>query len=116
MVVINGVFHPELARQRSFKPFLEVVRGLVEEHDRLVFYRAFDYGAVFYSRRHIRPLKRLPVAADQRTWVLLWESEWAGLDDAERSRLELYHKSEGTGPKGRDALVLALVKPRDQNG
>ncbi len=48
--VIDVVFEPALAERRSFKPFMETVRAVVEPEDSLSFYRAFDYGAVFYAR------------------------------------------------------------------
>jgi 4-amino-4-deoxy-L-arabinose transferase-like glycosyltransferase len=114
LAVVNAVAHPEIAWRRTFKPFLAAVRDVVRPEDELVFYRAFDYGAVFYARRHIRPLHdRLPQPATdgRRTYVLLWESVWRELAPEDRERLVFLHRSKGTGPKGRDRLVLALVKP-----
>lgn len=114
MAVVNGVFHPQLAWRRTFKPFMEIVRGVVADDDDLVFYKAFDYGAVFYSRRHIRTfrgdLAQLG-GGPGRAYVLLWESEWNRLSPSDRARLEPLRTSEGTGPKGRDRLLFALVKP-----
>ncbi len=116
MAVVNGVIHPELAWRRTFKPFLVVVRGVLNDQDDLSFYRTFDYGAVFYSRRHIPSLRNLnvpPGATGRRSYVLLWESVWDRLDPDQRGRLQFLHKSEGTGPKGRDPLVFALLKPEE---
>jgi 4-amino-4-deoxy-L-arabinose transferase-like glycosyltransferase len=112
--VIGEVFEPALAAQRTFKPFMESVRGVVGASDDLYFYRAFDYGAVFYARRHIRPLYdgfREPPTADRRAYLLLWQSEWENLPAAEKSRLQRLLTSSGTGPEGREPLVFALVKP-----
>jgi len=112
--VIDEVFHPALAEQRTFKPFMENVRGVVDPKDHLYFYRAFDYGAVFYARRHIRPLDDgfgEPPTADRRSYLLLWQSEWEKLSSAQKSRLQHLLTSNGTGPKGGDPLVFALVKP-----
>lgn len=115
-LLANGAFHPELARRRTFKPFLETVRTVVGDGDQLAFYKTFDYGAVFYWRR------RIPVAgkslvelrrAGQFRYLLMWESEWKKLADDEGGQLELVGRSEGTGPDGRDPLVLArLIEPR----
>ena len=112
LAVVNGVFQPELARRRTFKPFVEVVRDVVGPKDRLSFYRAFDYGVVFYSRRHVPIVEEVaPPPADALAYLLLWESEWQSLDPALRDRLQFLYRSEGTGPKGRDPLIFALVKP-----
>ncbi len=113
IVVVNDVFHPELARQRTFKPFLESVRGIVGDEDDLYFYRCFDYGAVFYARRRIPPLQEGfgdPPSEGHRSYLLLWESQWGKLAAEEKERLEFLLGSGGTGPKGRDRLVFALVK------
>ncbi len=112
--LVNGVLHPELARGRSFKPFMEIVRSEVGERDRLFFFRAFDYGAVFYARRRIPPLEESvgdSVPAGQRSYALLWESQWDSLPAARKGELQFLHRSEGTGPKGRDRLVLVQIRP-----
>jgi len=111
---IDVVFEPALAEQRSFKPFMEAVRAVVEPEDSLSFYRAFDYGAVFYARRRVTPLDRDfgdPPSPDRRAYVLLWKSTWDQFPPEEKARLLHLLTSAGTGPKGRDPLVLALVKP-----
>ncbi len=112
--VVDEFFEPALADQRSFKPFMESVRGVVDDTDTLSFYRAFDYGAVFYARRHITPLHDgfgAPSAPNARAYVLLWKSIWEQLPPERREQLQHLLTSVGSGPKGRDALVFALVKP-----
>jgi hypothetical protein len=112
--IVDEFFEPALAEQRSFKPFMESVRGVVDDTDTLSFYRAFDYGAVFYARRHITPLHDgfgSPSASNARAYVLLWKSIWEQLPTDQRAQLQHLLTSVGTGPKGRDALVFALVKP-----
>jgi 4-amino-4-deoxy-L-arabinose transferase-like glycosyltransferase len=112
--VVDEFFEPALAEQRSFKPFMESVRGIVDDTDSLSFYRAFDYGAVFYARRHIMPLHDgfgAPSGPNARAYVLLWKSIWDQLPPEQRGQLQHLLTSVGTGPKGRDALVFALVKP-----
>jgi len=112
--VVDEFFEPALAEQRSFKPFMESVRGVVDDADTLSFYRAFDYGAVFYARRHIRPLHDgfgAPSEPNARAYVLLWKSIWDELPRERRGQLQHLLTSVGSGPKGRDPLVFALVKP-----
>lgn len=112
--LVDEVFQPAIAEQRSFKPFMESVRGVVEPEDDLYFYRAFDYGAVFYARRHIHPLHEglaaLPTPG-KRSYLLMWKSVWDGLPEEEKGRLQHLLTSSGNGPKGKDPLVFALVKP-----
>lgn len=113
-VLIDEVFEPALAEQRSFKPFMETVRGVVDANDTLAFYQAFDYGAVFYARRHIAPRQDdfgTPPSGAGRAYVLMWKSHWEGLPPERKEQLQYLLTSAATGPKGRDALVLALVKP-----
>lgn len=112
--VVDEVFQPALADQRSFKPFMDNVRSVVDPNDTLSFYRAFDYGAVFYARRHIPPLRDDfgdPPAGSGRAYVLLWQSDWDRMPAEQQGRLQYLLTSEANGPKGRDALVFALVKP-----
>jgi len=105
-----------LAWDRTFKPFMAEVRARIGKQP-LAFYRAFDYGAVFYSEGHIRPfrgrLDRPPRAprseaqaarhAVRERYVLLWEDDARRLGD----HLQVLLTSSGTGPKGRARLVLA---------
>jgi 4-amino-4-deoxy-L-arabinose transferase-like glycosyltransferase len=112
--VIDVVLEPALAERRSFKPFMETVRAVVEPDDSLSFYRAFDHGALFYARRHVTPLHESfgdPPPNDRRAYVLLWKSTWDRLPPERRDRLQHLLTSAGTGPQGRDALVFALLKP-----
>jgi 4-amino-4-deoxy-L-arabinose transferase-like glycosyltransferase len=113
--MVNGVFHPAIAWQRTFKPFLEIVRGVLEPGDQLFFYRkTFDYGAIFYAGRRIPRLKKdaaPPLTEGARTYVLVWEKSWEKLPDEEAERLQFLHKSDGTGPKGENRLVFARVSP-----
>ena len=116
--MVNGVFHPALAWQRTFKPFLEIVRGVLEPGDQLLFYRkTFDYGAIFYAGRRIPRLEENaepPPSDGSRTYVLMWEKGWQKLEPEEAERLQFLHKSDGTGPKGENRLVFARVKPVDE--
>ncbi|MEA2624103.1 MAG: hypothetical protein QOD06_148 [Candidatus Binatota bacterium] len=114
--VVNGVFHPALAWRLTYKPFFEVVRGTVQPDDQIYFYKTFDYGAVFYSRRHIPPIKdptEPASSAERRTYVLMRSRTWERLPEERRARLRYLHESDGGGPKGDSRLVFALVKSEE---
>lgn len=114
LVLVTGVFQPELARRHGFKPFVDEIREKVAPEDRLSFFQTFDYGVVFYARRHVPVLENdfgEPAAPGRNAYLLIWESRWRSLTPADQARLEVIDRSEGTGPKGQDRLVFALVLP-----
>jgi hypothetical protein len=53
LLLVSSTFHPTLAQDRTFKPFMARVSRVVDAKTPLFFYRSFDYGALFYARRHI---------------------------------------------------------------
>jgi 4-amino-4-deoxy-L-arabinose transferase-like glycosyltransferase len=109
--VINHAFMPGLAADRTYKPFMAEVRRVAGDSDRLFFYGRFDYGAIFYARRHIPVLDgRLPDGAGP-AWVLFTEREWDGLPEAERARGEILARSSGSGPEARARLLLVRYSP-----
>ena len=111
-LMIHSVFHPEIARRQTFKPFMATVRNVVTETDALAFYNQFDYGAVFYARRRIPDLNgTLPSTPSEHTlYVLVWEKDWQVLTPAERERLQLLERSEGTGPFRNNPLLLTVMR------
>jgi hypothetical protein len=115
-LVVSGVFQPEIAARRTFKPFLTAVRERLAEHDDLYFYETFDYGAVFYARRRIPTVGDdfgPPPTPGRGSYLLMWESVWNAVPAERKSSLELVGVSDGTGPKGRDRLTLVRVlKPQ----
>lgn len=117
LALYAGVIAPVergIAESRTFRPFFADVRERVGDAE-LGFFCAFDYGAVFYNRRHIPvvlddeaecrdPAARArALAAPGPKYLLLWE------EDAKRhgDPVEVLLRSSGTGPKGRSSLVLA---------
>ena len=50
----------------------------------------------------------------QSQWVLIWDRDFAALTPEERARLEVLKTSEGTDPKGKRHMMLAKLRPRDQ--
>ncbi len=113
-VAVNGILHPEMAQRRTFKPFLAQVRDRVAAPDQLAFYRTFDYGTVFYWQDRI-PTFDGPLgdvnAAKSHPYLLIWESEWTRLAPDERRHLEMVRQSEGTGPDGKDRMILVAWRP-----
>lgn len=113
----NALFHPMLARERTYKPFMHAVRLIVKDAP-LYFYNAYDYGAIFYADRHIPAYKdnlpQLAVAGDPSTplYLLMWEEEWqkvsTTIGTAER-QLEPLVTSEGRGPHKKHRLVLVAL-------
>jgi len=112
-VAVGDAFNPILGRDRTYKPFMAETLRLVGDSDRLFFYRKFDYGAVFYARRHIPVTEHLP---DSPAWLILTDHEFNSLPAADRARLTVLRRSKGTGPEGRDRYVLVWVGSQSQSG
>jgi hypothetical protein len=96
-----------IADSRSLKPFFAEVNRIVAERP-VAFYRAFDYGAVYYAGRHIHPWEGDlgdPAAAPP-PYLLLWEDEAA----RHAPHLRVLLASTGTNPKGRTHMVLAVPR------
>ena len=93
-----------LSESRTFKPFMEAVVAKTDGEP-LTFYRAFDYGVVFYSGSHVGAFDG-PIDASSPRHLLMWE------DDAERQadRVDVLLRSEGRGPKGKTRMVLATPR------
>jgi 4-amino-4-deoxy-L-arabinose transferase-like glycosyltransferase len=117
LALYAGVIAPVergIAESRTLKPFLAEVRERVGT-ERLGFFCAFDYGAVFYAQRHVPVLldeegcadptrRRATLASpDAPPYVLLWEDEAVRAGD----HVDVLVHSEGTGPKGRARMALA---------
>ncbi|MBI3301745.1 MAG: hypothetical protein HYZ72_06670, partial [Deltaproteobacteria bacterium] len=113
----NALFHPLLARERTYKPFMLGVRSTVKNAP-LYFYKdAYDYGAIFYANRRIPAydddLSRLSVGGTANTplYLLMWEEDWQTLAASTNKRLEYLVTSEGKGPDKKHRLVLAALLP-----
>ena len=114
----NALFHPILARERTYKPFMVGVRSTVKNAP-LYFYKdASDYGAIFYANRHIpsydADLSHLAAqsSVDNPQYLLLTEEDWQELSTTTPYRLERLVTSDGKGPDRKHRLVLAALLPR----
>ena len=98
-----------IARSRTLKPFLADVTALVGDRP-LAFFRAFDYGAVYYAGRHIENWDGdlADPTAEPPPFLLLWADEAA----RQAPRLRVLLESSGTNPKGRTHMVLAEPMPK----
>jgi hypothetical protein len=107
-VFLKTTYYPAIAGSRTLKPFVVRLRQNIDSQAPLFFYRAFDYGAIFYSRRHIASY---PQEANelQPVFLLMWEEDWQRLQG--QNGLEMLDISEGRGPVGRRRLVL-VKSPR----
>jgi len=113
----NALFHPMLAWERTYKPFMLGVRSTVKNAP-LYFYKdAYDYGAIFYANRHIPSYKNdlANLAGDGNAntpqYLLLWEEDWRALSATPDQKLEYLVTSEGKGPDKKHRLVLAALLP-----
>jgi len=113
----NALFHPILARERTYKPFMLGVRSTVKNAP-LYFYKdAYDYGAIFYANRHIPSLtddlSTLKIHEDTESpyYLLMWEKDWQALATNSDHQLEYLVTSEGKGPDKRNRLVLVTLLP-----
>ncbi len=104
---VHHTFRPRLAHDRTYKPFMAEVVRAAGDSDRLFFYRTFDYGAVFYARRQIPVTNHLP---DAPAWLILPDHAYDRMPAADRARLAVVARSEGTGPEGRDRLLLVQLE------
>jgi 4-amino-4-deoxy-L-arabinose transferase-like glycosyltransferase len=118
----NALFHPLLARERTYKPFMIGVRSTVKNAP-LYFYKdASDYGAIFYANRHIPSYDAdLAHLAEQSSvenpqYLLLTEEDWQTLSTTTPYRLERLVTSEGKGPDKKHRLVLAALLPGREKG
>ena len=131
----HALFHPLLAQERTYKPFMLSVRSLVQDAPLYFYHPASDYGAIFYAGRRIpevsQPaLQQLSDAGqvdsvypgvgqggtpqtDITRYVLVRETDWPELS-ASQPRLERLVTSEGRGPDKKHRLVLAALFPRPE--
>ena len=97
------VFSP-LAYELTMKPFMSRVQEKIDPKMPLVFYRGFDYGAVFYAGRHIPRYVTEARKLKPPFYLLMWEEDYQRLRD--RDDVNILGISEGRGPAGRHRLAL----------
>jgi 4-amino-4-deoxy-L-arabinose transferase-like glycosyltransferase len=108
-LMIKQVYYPALAAERTLKPFMTRVRSAVEKEGApLYFYRLFDYGAVFYTGRHVHEYPERAPFPKPPGFLLMWDEEWERIPES--SGLERLDISRGTGAATQHHMVLVKVK------
>jgi hypothetical protein len=110
LFVVKLVYYPSIARERTLKPFIERIRQEVDPTVPLLFYRAFDTGAIFYAGRHIRSYEELANEIKPPFYLLMWEEELAPLNS--NKGLEVLDISQGTGPAHRHRMILVRANEK----
>lgn len=115
----NALFHPILAKERTYKPFMLGARSTVQDAPLYFYQNAYDYGANFYADRRIpsytQDLAQLATNHGSQLYLLMREEDWQRLPPTASPRLEHLVTSHGRGPdkKHRLALVALLPTPAD---
>ena len=115
----NALFHPILAKERTYKPFMLGARSTVQDAPLYFYQNAYDYGANFYADRRIpsytQDLAQLATNHASQLYLLMREEDWQRLPPTASPRLEHLVTSHGRGPdkKHRLALVALLPTPAD---
>lgn len=113
----NALFHPMLAWERTYKPFMIGVRSTVKNAPLYFYKSAYDYGAIFYANRHIPSMQDLATLKKQNEhsttphYLLMWEEDWQQLSAVADHRLKHLVTSEGMGPDKKHRLVLVALLP-----
>lgn len=111
----NALFHPILATERTYKPFMLGARSTVQDAPLYFYKNAYDYGAIFYAGRRIpsytRDLAQLATNGDAQLYLLMREEDWHRLPTTELPRLAHLVTSHGRGPDKKHRLALIALLP-----
>jgi 4-amino-4-deoxy-L-arabinose transferase-like glycosyltransferase len=122
--VTSTTLLPAVASERSARSFLARVEQHVPTETPLSFYRAFDYGAVFYRRAAIPVRESLAAVPEiDGAWLLTWPAFLPALAEEVRRldtggeaagayEVEEVIASEDHDPSDRTSLVLVRIKRR----
>ena len=117
----NALFHPLIAQERTYKPFMLGVRSTVKDAPLYFYQDASDYGAIFYAGRHIADYSQAQLSeedghnVDSPLYLLVREKDWPDLAGT-HPHLERLVTSEGQGPDKKHRLVLAALLSQKNNG
>lgn len=124
---VSTTLLPAIAAKRSTRSFLALVEDRVPIDVPLSFYRAFDYGAVFYRRAPIpvrQALSDVPeIHGASGAWLLVWPAFLEDLREEARRldtggeaagayEVEEAIASEDVDPSDRSSLVLVRIVRR----
>ena len=89
------VLLPGIAQQLSFRDFMREVRQVVVPGDELLFFHAFEYGAVFYWQGHI-PRYEGPWPTGAPRYLLVEKEEWDRMLPSVGNQYEQVTFADGT--------------------
>jgi 4-amino-4-deoxy-L-arabinose transferase-like glycosyltransferase len=101
---MKNVYLPYVAAQRTMKSFMARVTRRVDIRSPLVFYRAFDYGTIFYAHRNIHSYATKFSELKRPYFLLMWEEDVKRLSTI--NRFKILDISEGREAGERHRLVL----------
>jgi 4-amino-4-deoxy-L-arabinose transferase-like glycosyltransferase len=104
--LVQNIFHPALAAQYSFKPFMERAQKEAPLTAPVIFYRGANKAAAFYARVYF-PAFQQTRPAKPPFFMLISEDDWLALR-GQKGLTEL-DASETTGWEGRQRLFLVRV-------
>jgi hypothetical protein len=113
----KALFHPLLAQERTYKPFMLGVRSTVKNAPLYFYHGAYDYGAIFYAARRIPVYKGeladFPVDGQtgSPSYLLVWAEDWPAIATTSDLRFEHLVSSDGKGPDKKHRLALIAVLP-----
>jgi hypothetical protein len=107
-LLVNQTLRRDVAKDRSFQSFMARITTQIGPGP-LFFYQTFDSGALFYANRHIPFYEGFSPPPPGPCYLLLWEEQWTALAAKAISGIRVIETSEGTGPKGKQRLVLVFV-------
>lgn len=106
---VQSTFHPALAGNYSFRPFMARVRGETPAGMPVVFYSGANKAAQFYARAYLPSFLPLERPAKPPYYMLIREDEWQALKG--KPGLREVDASETTGWGGSERLLLVAVAP-----
>ena len=107
-LLMNQTLRQDTAKGRSFQSFMARITTQIGPLP-LYFYQTFDSGGLFYANRRIPFYEGFSSPPPGPCYLLLWEEKWPALAAKAISGVRVIETSEGTGPKGKQHLVLVFV-------
>lgn len=112
-VLMQGVVMPAIAESRSYKPFVtEVNRRLGENGNLYIYGEGWDYAPVLFYLGDKVPVIRGDLFSIQNKikessdYYIMGEREWGKIAGGGIGVISVELRSEGTGPDGKDPIVL----------
>lgn len=112
-MAVQGAVMPSIAESRSYQPFMaEVNRRVVRGGSLAIYGEGWDYNSViFYRGERLRVFEGAALTGQERvpgaaSYYIMSEREWRKIAARESQAFSLELRSRGTGPDGKDPIVL----------